>query len=605
MVSMATSICATVNCFSFSSGRKASLLIPKACLPTASNTTIPTNILSSNPDRRSGNYKPPTWHFDYIQSIDNHYAGDNYTKRFNKLKKEMRKKMIAEGEELEKLELTDNLQRLGLSYHFKEEILEILRSIHQEIQESSKVVVGEYSLYATALKFKLLREHGFDISPDAMLNNFTDEDGNLKESVCKDIKGLLQLYEASFLSTETENTLKIATRLTESQLKSYLAHDNDQYYSADSLTATLVHHALEHPRHWMMVRLETRWYIDIYERMPNASPLLLELAKLDFNIVQATHQEELRNVSRWWKSTCLAEKLPFSRDRLPESFFWGVGMAVDPRHGYCRRMVAKLMAMVSAIDDIYDIYGSYDELELFTDAVERWDIKAMEQLPEYMKVMYLALFNSINEMAYETLKEQGINVLPYLTKAWADLCKAYLREAKWYYEGYKPTLQEYMGNAWMSITMPMILIHAFCFITKSITKEALESLRKYPDVIRLSSTIFRFADDLATSSDELERGDVLKSIQCYMNEKGASEDEAREHIKSLIKENWELMNRALMENSQFSEAFVEMIKDFVRTAQCMYLHGDGHGIQTTEIKTGIFKVLFEPITISNPLGPTC
>ncbi|XP_016512603.2 (-)-camphene/tricyclene synthase, chloroplastic-like isoform X2 [Nicotiana tabacum] len=616
MLFMATSIRPATPSLSFFSGRKASLVSKaKACSmskanstspkaePPLSHSSIPTNM---NTHRRSGNYKPPTWHFEYIQSINNDYVGDNYTKRLNKLKEEMRKKLKmmddVDGEELDKLELIDNLQRLGLSYHFKEEIFQILRSIHQQhiLQKKGRnIIAGEYSLlYATALKFKLLREHDFDISQD-ILNSFKIENGNFKESLGKDPKGMLQLYEASFFATETENTLKSATRVTKSELKNYL---ENYEHGEENITATLVRHALELPSHWMMLRLETRWFINVYEKMPNANPLLLELAKLDFNIVQATHQEELRDVSRWWKTTCLAEKLPFSRDRLAEAFFWGVGIVFEPQQGHCRVMLTKIIAFVTSIDDIYDIYGTYPEL-LFTDAVERWELTAMEQLPEYMKVMYLALFNTINEMAYEVLKEQGINILPYLSKSWADLCKAYLREARWYYNGHKPTLQEYMDNAWISISIPMILIHAFFLVTNPITKEELESLSKYPDIIRWSSTIFRFVDDLGTSSDELKRGDVPKSIQCYINEKGVSEEEARERIQHLIKETWEMMNKAQRENLLFSRIFVEIAKNIARTAQCMYLHGDGHGIQNAEIKNSISKILFEHITVPNPLTP--
>jgi len=80
-------------------------------------------------------------------------------KRFNKLKEEMKKMIMAEGsQELEKLELIDNLQRLGVSYHFKHEIMQILSNINQHTSATRD------SLYATALKFRLLREHGFHIS---------------------------------------------------------------------------------------------------------------------------------------------------------------------------------------------------------------------------------------------------------------------------------------------------------------------------------------------------------------------------------------------------------------------------------------------------------
>ena len=74
---------------------------------------------------------------------------------------------------------------------------------------------------------------------------------------------------------------------------------------------------------------------------------------------------------RWWRSTGLAEKLSFVRDRLTESFFWTVGCTFHPHFGYCRRMSTKVNVLITVIDDIYDVYGTLDELELFTDAVER------------------------------------------------------------------------------------------------------------------------------------------------------------------------------------------------------------------------------------------
>ena len=35
--------------------------------------------------------------------------------------------------------------------------------------------------------------------------------------------------------------------------------------------------------------------------------------------------------------------------------------------------MTKVIAMTSVIDDIYDVYGTLEELELFTEAVERFD----------------------------------------------------------------------------------------------------------------------------------------------------------------------------------------------------------------------------------------
>ncbi|KAL4593838.1 hypothetical protein ACB092_M009800 [Castanea dentata] len=54
--------------------------------------------------------------------------------------------------------------------------------------------------------------------------------------------------------------------------------------------------------------------------------------------------------------------------------------------------------MASTIDDIYDAYGTYDELELFTDAIKRWDINRIDQLPEYMKLCYKALLDVMKKL---------------------------------------------------------------------------------------------------------------------------------------------------------------------------------------------------------------
>lgn len=54
-----------------------------------------------------------------------------------------------------------------------------------------------------------------------------------------------------------------------------------------------------------------------------------------------------------------------------ENFLWTVGVAFEPHFEYCRRMSTKVNALITVIDDIYDVYGTLDELERFTDAVER------------------------------------------------------------------------------------------------------------------------------------------------------------------------------------------------------------------------------------------
>ncbi|MBO8589916.1 terpene synthase/cyclase family protein, partial [Staphylococcus aureus] len=75
--------------------------------------------------------------------------------------------------------------------------------------------------------------------------------------------------------------------------------------------------------------------------------------------------------------------------------------------------------------------------------------------------------------AYEALKEEGLDVIPYHRKVWTGLCKSYLVEARWYSNGYKPTLEEYLENAWTSISVTVILVHAYFSFGQKMPFEAL------------------------------------------------------------------------------------------------------------------------------------
>ena len=75
---------------------------------------------------------------------------------------------------------------------------------------------------------------------------------------------------------------------------------------------------------------------------------------------------------RWWKDLDFAKKLPFARDRMVECYFWILGVYFEPQYLLARRMLTKVIALTSIIDDIYDVYGTLEELVLFTDAIERF-----------------------------------------------------------------------------------------------------------------------------------------------------------------------------------------------------------------------------------------
>ena len=96
--------------------------------------------------------------------------------------------------------------------------------------------------------------------------------------------------------------------------------------------------------------------------------------------------------------------------------------------------------------------------------------------------------------------------------------------------------------------------------------------------------------------DEMARGDNPKSIQCYMRESGATEDEARSYIKTLIDKTWKKLNKEVADaaSSQFLKEFVDYATNIARMAQFMYGEGDGHGRPDIS-KSHILSLLFTPI----------
>jgi alpha-farnesene synthase len=65
------------------------------------------------------------------------------------------------------------------------------------------------------------------------------------------------------------------------------------------------------------------------------------------------------------------ENLSFARDRLAESFMCSMGVAFEPKYTFLRKWLTKVINLIVIIDDVYDVYGTLEELKHFTNAVFR------------------------------------------------------------------------------------------------------------------------------------------------------------------------------------------------------------------------------------------
>ena len=77
--------------------------------------------------------------------------------------------------------------------------------------------------------------------------------------------------------------------------------------------------------------------------------------------------------SRWWDDLELGSKLPYVRDRMVENYFWAVSIFFEPCYSLGRIAFTKMVTILVMTDDTYDAYATFDELEVYTSAVERYE----------------------------------------------------------------------------------------------------------------------------------------------------------------------------------------------------------------------------------------
>eukprot|EP00253_Pinus_taeda_P014420 PITA_14420 len=253
--------------------------------------------------------------------------------------------------------------------------------------------------------------------------------------------------------------------------------------------------------------------------------------------------------------------------------------------------------LVTVLDDIYDTFGTMDELQLFTAAVKRWDPSATEWLPEYMKGVYLVLYETVNEMAREADKSQGRDTINYARHAWGAFLDSFMKEAEWISTGYLPTFEEYYENGKVSFGYRIIQLQPTLALDIPLPHHILQEIDFPSRFNSLASAILRLKSDTRGYKAENARGEAASCISCYMKENpGLTEEEAVNHIHGLVNElikelNWELLKTdSIVPISSKKHAF-----EITRAIHHGYKYRDGYSVTTNEMKNLVMKTVLEPV----------
>ncbi|KAF8691369.1 hypothetical protein HU200_040500 [Digitaria exilis] len=257
-----------------------------------------------------------------------------------------------------------------------------------------------------------------------------------------------------------------------------------------------IKHALEIPLPRRVRIYEAKYHISVHRKDTEGEELIIELAKLNSNRMQLQYQQELNIITRWWNGLELPSKLSFARDRVVECYFWIVGVYFEPSYSRGRIILAKVLAIVSILDDTYDVYGTLEECELFTKCMYSWDLAGAYGLPDNMKVILEKVLETCQSIDNELAQRRNF-AWPTSKMQIVDLVRAYNNEVKWREQGYvSATVAEHLLVSARSGACHLLSCASFVGMGDVATEEAFDWVCSVPKIVQALCVVLRLSDDL-------------------------------------------------------------------------------------------------------------
>uniref|UniRef100_A0A0D9VFT8 Uncharacterized protein n=1 Tax=Leersia perrieri TaxID=77586 RepID=A0A0D9VFT8_9ORYZ len=521
--------------------RRGTMQCRQAQQKLSANAGVAQEVVDDRLSKNPCDFHPSIWGDFFLHHSSPAASSEQqaWTVQVDKLKEEVANMITTSvtSSLLEKLHLIDTFERICVDYLFQEEINSLLTQIiTANIDDCNDV-------HTVAMWFYLLRKHGYNISQD-VFTKFKDGEGNF---VAKNPMDLLTLYNAAHYRVHGEKILNEAILFTKRCLNSMLP-------SLEGSLAREVKSALEIALPRRVAIYEANYYISTYEKEGTVHPIILQLAKLNFNLMQLQYQEELEIATRWWNDLQIQSRLPFARDRIVECYLWMLGVYYEPSPSCSRGRVilTKVISIVTIIDDTFDSYGTIDECELFTKCLQSYQTIEHE------------------------LSQQEKYRMPYLRSFTTDLVKNFNKEVKMREEGYVPkSVEEHLQISARTGACHLLSCASLVGMDDMATKESFDWVSTMPKMVRALCTILRLVDDLKTYEREQLTPHVASTIDSYRKQHNVSMEIARFKIEEQKEEFWKDFNDGWLcpENGQ-PRKLLEAIFNLTRTMEFMYNQND-------------------------------
>ncbi|KAI3806002.1 hypothetical protein L1987_21891 [Smallanthus sonchifolius] len=331
----------------------------------------------------------------------------------------------------------DRLQRLGISRYFKSEIEDCVGYIHKYWTKDGICWARNSNVQDiddTAMGFRVLRMHGYDVTPD-VFRQF-EKDGKF---VCfagqstQAVTGMFNLYRASQVLFPEERILEDAKKFSYNYLKEKQSTNEllDKWIIAKDLPGE-VGYALNVPWYASLPRLETRFYLEQYGgeddvwigktlyRMGYVSnDTYLEMAKLDYNNCLAIHQLEWNTMQQWYVDFSIEQFKTRNATSLLVSYYLAAASIFEPERCNERIVWAKTTVLVDTISSFFESsHLSKEDRVAFVDEFRNKSSSRKHLKSEPWHKLMVALRATLHELALDGLMAHSQDIHSQLHYAW-------------------------------------------------------------------------------------------------------------------------------------------------------------------------------------------
>ncbi|CAO2046234.1 unnamed protein product [Urochloa humidicola] len=507
--------------------------------------------------------------------------------------------------------MVDIVERMGISCHFSCEIRSILDTAYRSWLQNKELITD---METCAVAFRLLRNHGYNISSDTLFN-FAEESG-FKDSVqghLNDTKTLLELYKASQIRIlEDEWTLEnigswsgklLQLQVSKSRVsRSVMPQEVEcalrfPFYS--STVEPLDHRkSIEHFNN-MSIRLQKSAYLAC-----PATEDILALATEKFHSSQYLYQQKLQCIERWVKEAGL-DRLEFSRAMPLSVFVFMASNVFTPESHSASIAWIQNCILQTIVDDFFDGGGSEEELTNLVALIEGWDAHtSIGFCSDDVEILFFAVYNTNNQIGARAAGVQKRRVIDHIAEVWVSVVRAFKVEAEWTRKGHVPTMEEYMPVAEVSTALGPAVTTSLYLVGPELPEDMIRG-SEYKNLLRQMYICIRFLNDLHTYEKESSQGCINSVLLRALGVDGvamspASLEAAKREVQGLLTDSRrELLRLVLREGAAVPRPCRDIFWNTYKIGHRFYLQGDGCSMPQ-ELVAGVNAVIHEPLQGTPP-----